>query len=146
MFVCILVPLCLYFRMIHSTFFMMSAQPSLTQDLPNKYDVVNNDSLSVSCSFKAKPAASITWIYEDNSNLPEAVTYTDNHVNVDRVYTQTTSTLSWRQQVALDDPRRREARGRYTCHAANNVGYTDSNNMELNVLCKFSFCIYCSKY
>ena len=119
---------------------MFPAHPSIMQDLPRSSDIINTDSLSVSCSFKAKPAASINWIYENNNNLPEAVTYTESHFNIDRVYTQTTSTLSWRQQVALDDPRRREAGGRYKCHAVNNVGYRDSENMELNVFCKYKIC------
>ena len=100
---------------------------------------LNTNPLSISCIFKAKPIAPITWTYIDDGtvmNLPEAVTTTDTDTTVDRVYTQTTSTLSWHPAVAPDNDKRRRAGGTYKCQAGNNNGIKNSQEMMLTIYCK----------
>lgn len=48
---------------------LFADNPEVVVDLPESKTVVNTGDLSVSCSFRAKPAVSVSWMLDDSSEL-----------------------------------------------------------------------------
>jgi hypothetical protein len=62
--------------------------PGVERDLDSEKSVVNtDDSFSVSCAFRAKPAASVVWKREDDSALPSHIFSTSSTQQADGKFT-----------------------------------------------------------
>ncbi|ELU18137.1 hypothetical protein CAPTEDRAFT_229386 [Capitella teleta] len=108
----------------------VNSVPGVEQDLDSEKSVVNtDDSFSVSCAFRAKPAASVVWKREDDSALPSHIFSTSSTQQADGKFTITTSTLTW---SGTDADARRGQGGKMFCAADNGIrNPVKSNTMDL---------------
>ena len=109
------------------------ASPSVYQH-PQTTVIIVNESLDITCSFKAKPAANISWFHE-GSGIPDitVLNITTSESN-NKPYIITTSNMSWKTK---DEDKRISVSGNYTCNSANSLGHTMSEMVEVNIHCKF---------
>ena len=108
------------------------AGPSVVQK-PQSIEVVVTQIIELVCSYKAKPEAIISWLYNGKTSLPVAMNVTSMSSR-DGVYTRTTSVLSWRQGSSTSQ--RQTAGGTYTCSADNDVGDRQTTTAVMTVVCK----------
>lgn len=114
------------------------AIPTKTDDLDHK-TVLNTDAdIDMMCSFEARPPASITWHYSDDTALPADIfssSSTDTSSGVDNKYTTTQSTLTWNSQSPAAIRRNKD--GVVKCLADNGVGSKASRTRTLTINCKY---------
>ncbi|ELU13359.1 hypothetical protein CAPTEDRAFT_186033 [Capitella teleta] len=110
----------------------VNSVPGVEQNLGSKKSVVNtDDSFSVSCAFRAKPAASVVWKREDESVLPLSIFSTSPTEETDGKFTITRSTLKW---SGTDADVRRGQGGKMLCEANNGIGDpVKSHSMDLTI-------------
>ncbi|ELT91319.1 hypothetical protein CAPTEDRAFT_227099 [Capitella teleta] len=108
----------------------VNSVPGVERDIDSEKSVVNtDDSFSVSCAFRAKPAASVVWKREDDSALPSHIFFTLTTQEADGKFTITTSTLTW---SGTDADARRGKGGKMFCKADNGIrDAVKSNTMDL---------------
>ncbi|ELU16509.1 hypothetical protein CAPTEDRAFT_185471 [Capitella teleta] len=108
--------------------------PGVEQDLESEKSVVNtDDSFSISCAFRAKPAASVAWKRDDDSALPSDI-FSSTLINEvgDGKFTITTSTVTWNSES--DSTERRGQGGKMLCEADNGIrDPVKSNTMDLTI-------------
>ena len=114
---------------------MLVAPPSVNLDLPTALSLVNTDDLSVACSFRARPAATIVWLWSlDGAALPGSVYSMEVEEEVDGKYHVISSTLTWGDD---DVAGRRGQGGDIICQSLNGVGRaSNSSLMTLDILCE----------
>ena len=110
-----------------------TAEPIIIQDPKESYSILHTDKLYVACKIVARPAARVTWLYEDDRLPPRAVDHIETHVVYSRVYTLTISVLTWNRKLRRDDPRRVQAAGKYRCSAENAAGFAESKETSLTM-------------
>uniref|UniRef100_X1ZS64 Ig-like domain-containing protein n=1 Tax=Capitella teleta TaxID=283909 RepID=X1ZS64_CAPTE len=110
----------------------VNSVPGVERDLDSEKSVVNTDDLfSVSCAFRAKPAASVVWKREDDSALPSHIFSFSSSQEADGKFTITTSTLTW---SGTDADARRGQGGKMLCEADNGIrDAVKSNTMDLTI-------------
>ncbi|KAK2142337.1 hypothetical protein LSH36_968g00018 [Paralvinella palmiformis] len=108
---------------------VVSAIPSVQQH-PEDTTIVVSEPLFMSCSFSAKPAANIIWIYKQ-SDLPDAnvINITNSEI-YSYPYITTASTLSWKTP---DEDKRKYVSGNYTCKSSNSLGNKMSQAANLDI-------------
>ncbi|ELU08609.1 hypothetical protein CAPTEDRAFT_191124 [Capitella teleta] len=108
--------------------------PGVEQDLESEKSVVNtDDSFSISCAFRAKPAASVAWKRDDDSALSSDI-FSSTLINEvgDGKFTITTSTVTWNSES--DSTERRGQGGKMLCEADNGIrDPVKSNTMDLTI-------------
>lgn len=86
----------------------------------------------MTCSYKAKPAVDIFWIYNISGDPDTSIIDIHNYVIDNNPYTITKSSLTWNIN---NEDKRKTVSGIYTCKANNTFG-SGSSNMILDVQCK----------
>ena len=89
--------------------------------------------MHVTCSFQAKPALNITWIYNVYDDPDTTIIHITHNITDNNPYVITTSTLTWKTN---NDDERKTVSGIYTCKANNTAGSL-SLNMTLDIQCKY---------
>ena len=114
---------------------MFVAPPSVNLDLPTALRLVNTDDLSVACSFRARPVATIVWLWSlDGAAVPESMYTTEVEEEVEGKYHVINSTLTWGDD---DVAGRRGQGGDIICQSFNGVGgASNSSIMTLDILCE----------
>ena len=110
------------------------------KDRMDPITVLNIDTLSMMCKFRARPGADITWKYRNDTALPFHIFSLITETELDGKYTITTSTLSWNADSDPDD--RRHSGGQIKCVAQNVVDTAEISAKTLNVECES----WCSRY
>ncbi|ELT87565.1 hypothetical protein CAPTEDRAFT_190871, partial [Capitella teleta] len=110
----------------------VNSVPGVERDLDSEKSVVNtDDSFSVSCAFRAKPAASVVWKRKDDSALPSHIFSFSSTSETDGKFTIATSTLTW---SGTDADARRGQGGKMFCEADNGIrDPVKSNTMDLTI-------------
>lgn len=118
----------------------VNAPPIVLKDPSESYSIVHTKALYIKCQIIAKPAANVTWIYDDDKPLPLAVSHLETHVTYARVYTMTISVLVWNPKMKVDYHNRSMATGKYRCTANNSVGFAESKETSLTMYGGYQFC------
>ncbi|ELU18147.1 hypothetical protein CAPTEDRAFT_229391 [Capitella teleta] len=110
----------------------VNSVPGVERNLDSEKSVVNtDDSFSVSCAFRAKPAASVVWKRKDDSALPSHIFSFSSSQEADGKFNITTSTLTW---SGTDADARRGQGGKMFCEADNGIrDPVKSNTMDLTI-------------
>ncbi len=108
------------------------AKPSVSTQ-PQSTTILINQTLSLSCSFRAKPPGTITWVYGGSGSPDISVLQIYNTTSPDGAYTISTSIISW---LSDDDNKRKSVSGQYKCQATNSAGNVESSTSDLDIQCE----------
>jgi len=103
---------------------------------PHDAIMLINQTLSITCSFNAKPVATVSWIYGVSDEPDTTVLNVTSRETHNKPYTITNSDLSWNTDV---EEERKLISGNYTCTAVNPVGVTTSQTAIIDIHCTFSY-------
>ena len=126
---CAITVLCIIIILINCHFIFL-AFPSVLLNL-NDTAILVNETLDISCVFKAKPAATVTLIYNMSEERDTSVINISSNEHNDGPYTITTSTISWKTS---NKNHRKTVTGFYSCKAESIIGEVISRTMKLDVL------------
>ena len=113
----------------------LSAFPSVVHQ-PVDVTILINQSLSVVCSFHAKPKANVSWTYNTDDIPDETVLNIADSVTPHDPYTISTSTITWKEGAVYDE--KKTVSGNYVCNGTNEAGFEPANGIDIDIQCKIN--------
>ena len=94
-------------------FILLLAAPIIEKNLKNEESVANNDdSFAIICAFRAKPAASVRWLWQNGSSLPSNIFSSSSETREESPYTVSTKHVLLELKFSMRLYRSRQA----LCH------------------------------